>query len=100
MQVYPGASHCRFEHSLGVAYLAGCWGLHLLANYRPEGIIHREDRHNILGLKLSGEHGLGLRFCDGGAQQVLVAWHMHRGAAFMVQPFGSLYILGGLVRVA
>eukprot|EP01113_Clastostelium_recurvatum_P046920 TRINITY_DN8290_c0_g1_i1.p1 TRINITY_DN8290_c0_g1~~TRINITY_DN8290_c0_g1_i1.p1 ORF type:complete len:474 (-),score=136.85 TRINITY_DN8290_c0_g1_i1:145-1566(-) len=27
--VFPGASHNRFEHCIGVAYLAGCWMRHL-----------------------------------------------------------------------
>lgn len=52
--VYPGASHARFEHSLGVAYLAGAWGEHLLGAYRPEGVLHREDRHSIRALELAG----------------------------------------------
>jgi HD superfamily phosphohydrolase len=59
-QVYPGASHARFEHSLGVAHLAGAWAEHLLATYRPEGVLHREDRHSVRALELAGLcHDLG-----------------------------------------
>ncbi|GBF99353.1 hypothetical protein Rsub_12157, partial [Raphidocelis subcapitata] len=58
--VYPGASHARFEHSLGVAYLAGAWAEHLLSAYRPEGVLRREDRHSIRALELAGLcHDLG-----------------------------------------
>ncbi|KAI8471968.1 MAG: hypothetical protein J3K34DRAFT_220944 [Monoraphidium minutum] len=58
--VYPGASHARFEHSLGVAYLAGSWAQHLLRNYRPEAVLTREDRHGIRALELGALcHDLG-----------------------------------------
>lgn len=58
-QVYLGANHCRFEHSLGVAHLAGSWAQHLLSNFRPEGVLDREDRHSIRALELAGARGSG-----------------------------------------
>lgn len=41
--VYPGATHTRFEHSLGVGYLAGVWARTLLSN---RGYPH-EDRERF-----------------------------------------------------
>ena len=43
MQVFPGASHNRFEHSLGVAHLAYSLGLQLLNLQRDELDIDRRD---------------------------------------------------------
>ncbi|XP_050956475.1 deoxynucleoside triphosphate triphosphohydrolase SAMHD1-like, partial [Labeo rohita] len=40
--VYPGATHTRFEHSLGVAYLAGCL-LKTLHENQPELNITKQD---------------------------------------------------------
>uniref|UniRef100_A0A8C1K829 HD domain-containing protein n=1 Tax=Cyprinus carpio TaxID=7962 RepID=A0A8C1K829_CYPCA len=40
--VYPGATHTRFEHSLGVAYLAGCL-LKTLRENQPELNITKKD---------------------------------------------------------
>ncbi|KAK7161024.1 hypothetical protein R3I94_003864 [Phoxinus phoxinus] len=40
--VYPGASHNRFEHSLGVAYLSGCL-VNILHDNQPELKITRQD---------------------------------------------------------
>lgn len=40
--VYPGASHNRFEHSLGVAYLAGCL-VKVLQDNQPELEITKQD---------------------------------------------------------
>ncbi|XP_039502793.1 uncharacterized protein LOC120458985 [Pimephales promelas] len=40
--VYPGATHTRFEHSIGVAYLAGCLLRHLDEN-QPELNITKQD---------------------------------------------------------
>ncbi|KAK7161021.1 hypothetical protein R3I94_003862 [Phoxinus phoxinus] len=40
--VYPGASHNRFEHSLGVAYLAGCL-VKILHDNQPELKITKQD---------------------------------------------------------
>eukprot|EP00775_Hariotina_reticulata_P012035 gene12035-12178_t len=65
--IYPGASHNRFEHSLGVAHLATEWGQHLISssgspesdgwqlrNFEPEG------RKNLTVLQLAGLcHDLG-----------------------------------------
>ncbi|KIY99810.1 SAM domain and HD domain-containing protein 1 [Monoraphidium neglectum] len=58
--VYPGASHGRFEHSLGVAHLAGSWAQHLLGSFRSDGNLHREDRHSVRALELAALcHDLG-----------------------------------------
>uniref|UniRef100_A0A9J8ANF4 HD domain-containing protein n=1 Tax=Cyprinus carpio carpio TaxID=630221 RepID=A0A9J8ANF4_CYPCA len=40
--VYPGATHTRFEHSLGVAYLARCL-LKTLRENQPELNITKQD---------------------------------------------------------
>jgi hypothetical protein len=60
-KVYPGASHARFEHSLGVAHLAGTWAEHLLGTLRPPGAARtREDRFGVRALELAGLcHDLG-----------------------------------------
>ncbi|XP_006003871.2 deoxynucleoside triphosphate triphosphohydrolase SAMHD1-like [Latimeria chalumnae] len=54
--VFPGASHNRFEHSIGVAYLAGCL-VRSLQEKQPElGIDHRD----ILCVQIAGLcHDLG-----------------------------------------
>ncbi|XP_072553050.1 deoxynucleoside triphosphate triphosphohydrolase SAMHD1-like [Salminus brasiliensis] len=54
--VFPGASHNRFEHSIGVGYLAGCL-LQDLEKRQPELQISRED---ILCVQIAGLcHDLG-----------------------------------------
>ncbi|XP_073697908.1 deoxynucleoside triphosphate triphosphohydrolase SAMHD1-like [Garra rufa] len=54
--VYPGASHNRFEHSLGVAYLAGCL-VKTLDENQPELHITKQD---ILCVQIAGLcHDLG-----------------------------------------
>ncbi|KAK9981776.1 hypothetical protein ABG768_001300, partial [Culter alburnus] len=40
--VFPGATHTRFEHSIGVAYLAGCL-LRSLHDNQPELNITKQD---------------------------------------------------------
>lgn len=65
--IYPGASHNRFEHSLGVAHLATEWGRQLINNRggpREDGWQLRnfepEDRRNLTILQLAGLcHDLG-----------------------------------------
>ncbi|KAM6163842.1 deoxynucleoside triphosphate triphosphohydrolase SAMHD1-like [Rhynchocyon petersi] len=54
--VFPGASHNRFEHSLGVAYLAGCL-VRALHNKQPELQITERD---MLCVQIAGLcHDLG-----------------------------------------
>ncbi|XP_044154754.1 deoxynucleoside triphosphate triphosphohydrolase SAMHD1-like [Bufo gargarizans] len=54
--VYPGASHNRFEHSIGVAYLAGCL-VEELQKKQPELNINEQD---VLCIQIAGLcHDLG-----------------------------------------
>ncbi|KAI2594740.1 SAM and HD domain containing deoxynucleoside triphosphate triphosphohydrolase 1 [Homo sapiens] len=54
--VFPGASHNRFEHSLGVGYLAGCL-VHALGEKQPELQISERD---VLCVQIAGLcHDLG-----------------------------------------
>nr|XP_006003880.2 PREDICTED: deoxynucleoside triphosphate triphosphohydrolase SAMHD1-like [Latimeria chalumnae] len=54
--VFPGASHNRFEHSIGVAYLAGCLARNLQEKQPELGIDHRD----ILCVQIAGLcHDLG-----------------------------------------
>ncbi|XP_016374875.1 deoxynucleoside triphosphate triphosphohydrolase SAMHD1-like [Sinocyclocheilus rhinocerous] len=54
--VYPGASHNRFEHSIGVAYLAGCL-VKVLHDNQPELKITKQD---FLCVQIAGLcHDLG-----------------------------------------
>ncbi|KAG1955778.1 HD domain-containing metal-dependent phosphohydrolase family protein [Pimephales promelas] len=54
--VYPGASHNRFEHSLGVAYLSGCL-VKILHENQPELKITKQD---FLCVQIAGLcHDLG-----------------------------------------
>eukprot|EP00887_Chlorella_sp_A99_P000318 scaffold13.g318.t1 len=45
--VFPGASHNRFEHSLGVAHLATKWWDHLTKLQRGEAEVERRDRQVV-----------------------------------------------------
>ncbi|MCI4387160.1 hypothetical protein PGIGA_G00070880 [Pangasianodon gigas] len=54
--VFPGASHNRFEHCIGVGYLAGCL-IQALNERQPELLITRQD---ILCVQIAGLcHDLG-----------------------------------------
>ncbi|TRY75984.1 hypothetical protein DNTS_010892 [Danionella cerebrum] len=54
--VFPGASHNRFEHSVGVGYLAGCLGM-ALRDRQPELCITKQD---VLCVQIAGLcHDLG-----------------------------------------
>ncbi|XP_051516372.1 deoxynucleoside triphosphate triphosphohydrolase SAMHD1 isoform X1 [Myxocyprinus asiaticus] len=54
--VFPGASHNRFEHSIGVGYLAGCL-VQALNERQPELLISKQD---ILCVQIAGLcHDLG-----------------------------------------
>ncbi|KAF6260882.1 hypothetical protein COO60DRAFT_840296 [Scenedesmus sp. NREL 46B-D3] len=65
--IYPGASHNRFEHSIGVGHLATEWGRHLIGSRGgpgPDGWNMRnfepEDRRHLTILQLAGLcHDLG-----------------------------------------
>ena len=57
--VFPCAKHSRFEHSLGVAHLAGEFLLKLKQTQMPKGVSPPSDR-DILCCKLAGlVHDLG-----------------------------------------
>uniref|UniRef100_A0A672L9W6 HD/PDEase domain-containing protein n=1 Tax=Sinocyclocheilus grahami TaxID=75366 RepID=A0A672L9W6_SINGR len=54
--VFPGASHNRFEHSIGVGYLAGCL-VQALIERQPELLITKQD---VLCVQIAGLcHDLG-----------------------------------------
>ncbi|KAG8556413.1 hypothetical protein GDO81_018063 [Engystomops pustulosus] len=54
--VFPGASHNRFEHSIGVSYLAGCL-IEELRKRQPELEINERD---VLSVQIAGLcHDLG-----------------------------------------
>uniref|UniRef100_A0A8C2C0E0 Deoxynucleoside triphosphate triphosphohydrolase SAMHD1 n=1 Tax=Cyprinus carpio TaxID=7962 RepID=A0A8C2C0E0_CYPCA len=54
--VFPGASHNRFEHSIGVGYLAGCL-VQALNERQPELLITKQD---VLCVQIAGLcHDLG-----------------------------------------
>ncbi|WIA34897.1 hypothetical protein OEZ86_013184 [Tetradesmus obliquus] len=65
--IFPGASHNRFEHSIGVGHLATEWGRHLIGSRGgpgPDGWALRnfepEDRRHLTILQLAGLcHDLG-----------------------------------------
>jgi hypothetical protein len=89
-QVYPGASHARFEHSLGVAHLAGTWAKHLLAAHRPGEALLREDRRSVRALELAGLcHDLG-GWAAAGAGGVLRGEARRRACLWCVSAGGDL----------
>uniref|UniRef100_A0A452QUU6 Deoxynucleoside triphosphate triphosphohydrolase SAMHD1 n=1 Tax=Ursus americanus TaxID=9643 RepID=A0A452QUU6_URSAM len=60
--IFPGASHNRFEHSLGVGYLAGCL-VRALREKQPELQISARD---VLCVQIAGLcHDLGIFFKKG-----------------------------------
>jgi HD superfamily phosphohydrolase len=58
--IYPGATHTRFSHSLGVMHLSGLFVEHLLEPYKKEGLLQDEFLHYFFIVRLWGlTHDLG-----------------------------------------
>ncbi|TFK24225.1 HD-domain/PDEase-like protein [Coprinopsis marcescibilis] len=85
--VWPGASHSRFEHSLGVAYLSRCLASHLQSSQPSLGITNRDVACvEIAGLCHDLGHGPWSHVWDGMFMPVAMKdtkWSHEEGSAMM-----------------
>ncbi|XP_056589714.1 deoxynucleoside triphosphate triphosphohydrolase SAMHD1 isoform X2 [Triplophysa dalaica] len=98
--VFPGASHNRFEHSIGVGYLAGCLVQALNAR-QPELLISKQD---ILCVQIAGlchdlGHGPFSHMYDGMFIPKIRPGEKWKHEMASVQMFDHLVMVNGLQEV-